>query len=149
MEVFEIKSGSLAVGDPTVGLVELDLGLEPGFYRLAAGALIPAVVGDSLIDLGNPYLFAVDASVREEVEDWFEEVGEECSYQIRQMVDRLPELEEELGIRLSFYWETDLAGRAMEGQYRLNENAIEETDEPEPEEETEEEGEEDGDDEEE
>ncbi|MDX1632364.1 MAG: hypothetical protein R3234_10910 [Thermoanaerobaculia bacterium] len=140
MEVFEIKSGSLAVGDPTVGLVELDLGLEPGFYRLAAGALIPAVVGDSLIDLTNPYLFAVDASVQEEVEDWFEEVGEECSYQIRQIIDRLPELEEELGIRVSFYWETDLAGLAREGQYRLNENAIEETEEPAPEEEDEEDG---------
>ena len=46
-----------------------------------------------VINLDGPYIFVLDATYVEQFENWFHEVGSECSYLIPEIVERLEEVE--------------------------------------------------------
>jgi hypothetical protein len=55
---FDIQTGSVATGDPTMGLVTYDLRLPAGRYCCEAGALRRPTAEDAqVITLDGPYLF--------------------------------------------------------------------------------------------
>lgn len=128
-EEFDIRSGSMLIGDPTMELAKFDLNLPPGRYRLKEGALMAINAGDALdpkkIDLDGPYLFVLDASAESQFDSWYHEAGRATSYNIIEVVKRLPELEVRLDITVAFYWVADLFDDAVEGTFTLNPKAIE------------------------
>jgi hypothetical protein len=122
--VFDLKTGTLAVGDPTMGLAHYSLALPAGAYRLGSRAFrrAPGQTDSAQppIDLDSPYVFALDAAHVAEFESWYHRVGNECAYMALTLAERLPEFETAVGARIGFYWEHEVAGRNREGQYVLD-----------------------------
>src|SRR5262245_55259102 len=78
---FDIKTGSLAIGDPTMGLVTFDLQLPSGRYRCEPGAIRPRTARDTkTITLDGPYLFVVDASLADKFLEWYNREFNECGF---------------------------------------------------------------------
>ena len=50
----------------------------------------------------------VDSKDREEFENWYHEIGNETSYVIPVITQRLNEIEERIGGKVAFNWEEDL-----------------------------------------
>jgi hypothetical protein len=122
---FDINSGSVAIGDPTMDLVTYDLALPPGRYRCDPGALRRPTVTDTLkIRLDGPFLFVVDAALSEKFLEWYHRTGIECNYDILKVAMRLGEATQFLGAEVGFYWEETLSGRAQEGTYALDSSLI-------------------------
>lgn len=123
-QVFDLKTGTLAVGDPTMGLAHYSLALPAGAYRLGSrafrGVAGPANSAQPTIDLDSPCVFALDAAHVDEFDSWYHRVGNECSYMVHALAKRLPEFEAAAGVRVGFYWEHDVAGENHEGQYVLD-----------------------------
>ena len=119
MSKFTVTSGRIAIGDPTMGLVEIEVG-GSGQYRLQCGALTPPQSGAAKISLDSPAIFVVDATHREELEEWYHRVGNETSYDLMSIQERLAEAQKELGVEIGFYWENELAPNAEEGAYGLD-----------------------------
>jgi hypothetical protein len=123
-QVFDLKTGVLAIGDPTMGLAQYSLTLKAGAYRLGPKAFRrPVGKADSakpLIDLDSPCVFALDAAHVPEFKAWYHRVGNECSYMVLTLEQRLPEFEAIIGSRVGFYWEEEIAGENREGQYILD-----------------------------
>jgi len=118
---FDVRTDSIAIGDPAMGLVHYALAVPAGRYRLEAGALRAGDDSDATaIRLDGPYLFVVDASAEEEFLRWFHRAFDECGYIIPRVVERLEEATAGLGVRVGFYWEEELVGEAREGTYRLD-----------------------------
>jgi hypothetical protein len=118
---FDVKTGSIAIGDPAMGLVTYDLRLPPGRYRLNFGALRQPTANDlQKISLDGPYLFVMDASVVTRFLEWFHRTYEECGYIIPRVEMRLDEAATTLGAKVGFYWEETLSGLAQEGVYALD-----------------------------
>src|SRR5262245_54291181 len=122
---FDITSGSLAIGDPTMGLVQFDLQLPPGRYRCERGSLrSPGSKDTQTIRLDGPYLFVVDASCCDQFLEWYHRTFDECGYDITRVAMRLDEAAEALGTAPGFYWEESLSGEAREGTYALEKSLI-------------------------
>ena len=118
---FEVRTGSIAIGDPAMGLVVFNLGLSPGQYRLERGALMDPQDHDGRkITLDGPFLFVVDAIAMEGFLKWLHRTFEECQFVIPEVAMRLNEAAVELGLEVGFYWEDTLSGRAQEGTYALD-----------------------------
>jgi hypothetical protein len=118
---FDVRSGCIAIGDPTMGLPHYPLNLPAGRYRLQPGALREVAGTKSApISLDGPFLFVVDASLEAEFLSWYHRTFDECGYIVPRVVERLPEVEAKLGVRIGFYWEEELVGAAKEGTYQLD-----------------------------
>ena len=123
---FHIETGTVAIGDPAMGLAEFALRLPPGDYRLAVGALCESSEPEkAAIRLDGPYLFVVDAASKGRFEECFHELFEECGYAIPDLVERLDELSSRVGRKVGFYWEGELTGVYIEGSYDLDPACIE------------------------
>src|SRR5262245_39912707 len=108
---FDIQTGSVAIGDPTMGLVTYDLRLAPGRYRCDPGALRRATAKDTqTITLDGPYLFVVDAALTDGFLEWYHRTFEECGFVIPKVAMRLEEAAKALGAEVGFYWEQTLSG---------------------------------------
>lgn len=122
--VFDLKTGSLAVGDPTMGLARYSLALPAGAYRLGSQAFRraagQAISTQPLINLDSPCVFALDAAHIAEFESWYHRTGNECSYMALTLAKRLPEFETAVSARVGFYWEHEVASQDCEGQYVLD-----------------------------
>jgi hypothetical protein len=126
---FYVKTRSIAIGDPAMGLATFDLRLPPGRYRLNFGALRAPTAEDlSKISLDGPYFFVVDAAFVEPFLEWFHRTYEECGYIIPRVEMRLDEAAAALGVEVAFYWEEALSGLAQEGVYALDTAEIERCD---------------------
>lgn len=122
---FDIKTGSVAIGDPTMGLVTYDLRLPAGRYRCDPGALRQPTANDGqTICLDGPYLFVVDASLADKFLEWYHRTFNECGCIIPNVAMRLDEAAKVLGAEVGFYWEETLSGRANEGTYALETSLI-------------------------
>ena len=82
---FHIETGTVAIGDPAMGLAEFALRLPPGDYRLAVGALCESSEPEkAAIRLDGPYLFVVDAASKGRFEECFpphsQAAAWECPY---------------------------------------------------------------------
>ncbi len=124
-QVFDLKSGRLAVGDPTSGLALYQLSLPAGTYRLGPKSLrrVPGATAPEaqpFIDLDSPCVYALDATHVEAFEAWYHRVGSECSYMVHALAKRLAEFEAAAGTRVGFYWEQEIAGKGQEGRYVLD-----------------------------
>jgi hypothetical protein len=127
--VFELKTGRVAIGDPAMGLARYSLNRPPGLYRLSGWAFLmvddlSTVPADAIIDLNAPYVFVLDEGRLAEFERWYHQVGNECSYMVLAIVQRLPEFETAAGTRVGFYWEREVAGENFEGQYILDPDEV-------------------------
>lgn len=107
MDTFTTSSRCVSIGDPTMGLVNVTLP-ENGTFKLLPGCLIESTDEDEVIDLDSPGLFVVDSKDREEFENWYHEIGNETSYVIPVITQRLNEIEERIGGKVAFNWEEDL-----------------------------------------
>ena len=106
-------------------MADYDLALDPGFYRLQAGALHEDSADVTpRINLASPYLFVVDAAVKDAFLSWFHRVSQECNYRIPMVIERLGDAENTLGLRVGFYWEDDLANSSKEGIYHLDASKV-------------------------
>jgi hypothetical protein len=122
---FDIQTGSIAIGDPTMGLVTYDLGLPPGRYRCDPGALRRPTPKDAqTISLDGSYLFVVDAVLADKFLGWYNRVFNECGFVIPRVAMRLDEAAKAVGAEVGFYWEETLSGRAQEGAYALETSLI-------------------------
>jgi hypothetical protein len=122
---FDIKTGSVAIGDPTVGLVTYELRLASGRYRCDPGTLRRPTDDDAQkICLDGPYVFVVDASLADRFLEWYHRAFNECGYMIPNVAMRLDEAARALGAEVGFYWEHTLSGRAQEGTYALETSLI-------------------------
>jgi hypothetical protein len=127
---FDLKTGSLAVGDPTMGFARYTLPLAPGAYRLGPQAFryvaanSAVELGQPIISLDNPCVFAPDASHVVEFEAWYHRIGNECAYMALTLAERLTEFEAAVGARVGFYWEHEVAGYDREGQYVLDPTGV-------------------------
>jgi hypothetical protein len=122
---FDIKTGSIAIGDPTMGLVTYDLQLPPGRYSCNPGALRPRTAKDvQTISLDGSYLFVVDASLSDRFLEWYKSAFNDCGFIIPKVAMRLDEAAKSLGAEVGFYWEETLSGRAQEGTYALDTSSI-------------------------
>ncbi len=122
---FDIKTGSVAIGDPTMGLVTYDLGLLPGRYRCEPGTLRrPTVEDKQTINLDGPYLFVIDGALADKFLEWYELTFNECGYDLIKIVMRLDEAAKLLGAEVGFYWEQTLSGSPQEGTYALETSLI-------------------------
>jgi hypothetical protein len=122
---FDIKTGSVAIGDPTMGLVTYDLRLSPGRYRCDPGVLRQPTANDKqTICLDGPYLFAVDAGLSDKFLEWYRRTFKECGYIIPKLAMRLDDAAKALGLEVGFYWEETLSGKAKEGTYALETSLI-------------------------
>ncbi|MFO0796912.1 MAG: hypothetical protein U0804_05505 [Gemmataceae bacterium] len=123
-QVFDLTTGTLAVGDPTMGLARYPLALPAGAYQLGSQALRRAVgQADPAVPpivLDSPCVYALDAAHVAEFESWYHRAGNECAYMALTLAARLPEFEAAVGARVGFYWEDDVAGQAREGRYVLD-----------------------------
>lgn len=123
MPEFTLETGSVAIGDPVMGLARYSVSLSPGRYALEMGALKQIDGTESeenrlpLIDLDGPCIYILDASKIEQFETAFHEVGKECSYMMMEMQNRHKEIEQKTGAQIGFYWEEKLAGASREGRY--------------------------------
>ncbi len=126
MSEFTLETGSIAIGDPVMGLARYPVSLPPGCYVLEPGALKHVIAADSdetslpLVDLDGPYVYVLDASKCEQFETAFHEVGNECSYMMMEMQNRHQDIERKTGTQIGFYWEEELAGENREGKYVLD-----------------------------
>jgi hypothetical protein len=123
--VFDLQSGRLAVGDPTMGLARYSLSVSPGPYQLGNRAFrrvedVRAIATEALINLDSPCVFALDDSHVASFEEWYHRVGNECAYLVLTIAERLSEFESVVGSRVGFYWEHEVAGKNREGQYTLD-----------------------------
>jgi hypothetical protein len=123
---FEIKTGSVAIGDPTMGLVNYDLGLPPGRYRCDPGALRRPTAKDAqTITLDGPYLFVVDAALTGRFLEWYHRTFNEGFFPIeadlRAAKDFGGLVEPHRYLRNH---ESALSGRAQEGTYALETRLI-------------------------
>jgi hypothetical protein len=77
--IFDLKSGVLAIGDPTKGFAHYELRLAPGTYRLGPEAFLPADrkedPASSLINLDSGCIFALDGAHAELFMQWYHQVG--------------------------------------------------------------------------
>jgi hypothetical protein len=122
---FDVKTGSIAIGDPTMGLVTFDLRLQPGHYRCDPGLLRQPTAKDAqTISLDGPYLFVVDAALAERFLEWYNRAFNECGFVIPAVAMRLDKAAKTLGVEVGFYWEETLSGRAQEGTYALDVSLI-------------------------
>jgi hypothetical protein len=121
--VFDLESGTLAIGDPAMGLARYPLRLAPGAYRLGSQAF-QLNAGDNepapLISLDSPCVYALDAAHLAKFKEWYHRVGNECNYMALTLAERLPEFESAVGARVGFYWEREVAGDDREGEYVLD-----------------------------
>src|SRR5690606_10727599 len=97
--IFDLTTGRLAVGDPTMGLAQCSLALPAGAYRLGprafrsvdkSSAVEPV---QSLIEMDSPCVFALDAALVEEFEAWHHRVGDERSHMVHTIAKELREFE--------------------------------------------------------
>jgi hypothetical protein len=122
---FDVQTGSIAIGDPAMGLVTFALHLPPGRYCCNPGALRPATAEDlQTISLDGPFLFVVDAALSNQFLEWFHRTFNECGFVIPKVAMRLDEAATALGAEVGFYWEETLSGRAQEGTYALDATQI-------------------------
>lgn len=122
---FDIQTGSVAIGDPTMGLVTYELCLPLGHYRCDPGALrVPTAKDAQTIALDGPYLFVVDAALTDRFLEWYHHTFNECGFVIPRVVMRLDEAAKALDAEVGFYWEETLSGRAQEGTYALETRLI-------------------------
>jgi hypothetical protein len=122
---FDIKTGSVAIGDPTMGLVTYHLGLPSGRYRCDPGALRRPTAEDArTISLDGPYLFVVDGAFADRFLEWYNRAFNECGFVIPKVAMRLDDAAKALGVEVGFYWEETLSGRAQEGSYALETSLI-------------------------
>lgn len=123
-QVFDLKTTTLAVGDPTMSLALYQLSLPVGAYRLGSQAFRRATAEESsdqpTFGLDSPYAFAMDAAHIAAFDVWYHRLGKECSYTILTLVERLSEFESAVGSRIGFYWEHEVAGGDREGRYILD-----------------------------
>ena len=98
---------------------------ELGDLKLQVGALTKAKEDVEPISLDSPSLFVVDTKNEKEFEDWFHEIGNETSYTIPLMINRISEIEEKIGMKIAFYWEEEITGDASEGEYSFDTSKIE------------------------
>jgi|688.fasta_scaffold159125_3 hypothetical protein len=130
MSKFTLETGSIAIGDPVMGLARYSVSLPPGRYELEAGALVQVngidVEKDNApsINLDGPYIYVLDAAKVQQFEIAFHEIGNECSYMMLEMQNRHHELEKRTGTLIGFYWEEELAGASREGKYVLDINRV-------------------------
>jgi len=125
-DIFDLRGGEMAIGDPAVRLVHYKLGLPSGCYRLVRGALRHAMSSDSpLIDLDRPCVFVMDSALEREFAQWFEATDAACCRNVASVAKRLPELETRIGARVGLYWDDDLSERSREGQYVLDLEKVE------------------------
>lgn len=121
---FGLASGKIAIGDPGMGLVVAKVDRAPGRYRLQRGALVaPSRRQRGLspvMTLDLPCLFVLDAAHKRAFLAWFERIWAECRYDMARVGQRASEIPSELGCEVAFYWESELAGVAKEGSYRLD-----------------------------
>lgn len=76
------------------------------------------------MDLDGPYLFVLDQKYLQKFEDWYHQVGGECSYMIHAIAGRLGEFESSSGTRIAFYWSADVASGNRQGRYVLDASGI-------------------------
>lgn len=121
-QVFSLRSGRLAVGDPAMALREFGTSFPAGTYFLGVGALRPvdAEPNQQILSLDTPGVFALDAECNTGFESWYHRVGNDCGYRLDIILKRLSEFEELTGLRVAFYWENDVAVKCREGQYTLD-----------------------------
>ena len=129
---FEIRSGVLAIGDPTMGMARYSVSLSPGLYRLMPKCLQPAPASvptepHRLINLDSPCIFAMEYSYLDDFEAWYHHVGAGCSYMLMTIIDQLQDFESSIGSRVAQYWEADLAVGNREGTYVLDPSLIKES----------------------
>lgn len=122
---FDIQTGSIAIGDPTMGLVTFNLRLPVGRYRCDPGTLRRPTEKDAqTVTLDGPYLFVVDAALAEKFLKWYHRTLSECGFVIPKLAMRLGEAAKFLGAEVGFYWEETLSGRAQEGTYAVDTRSI-------------------------
>src|SRR5262249_33753940 len=109
---FDIQTGSIAIGDPAMGMVRFDVGLPRGRYCCHRGALRETTDEDGqAIRLNGPFVFVVDAALVERFLEWFHRTFNECRFVIPKVAMRLDEVAAELGAKVGFYWEETLSGK--------------------------------------
>ncbi len=122
---FDVRSGSVSIGDPTMGLTKFDLRLPIGRYRCDPGTLrVPSTKDTQTICLDGPYLFVVDAMLTDRFLEWYHRVFNECGFVIPALAMRLNEAAKAIGAEVGFYWEETLSGIAQEGTYALDAECI-------------------------
>jgi hypothetical protein len=122
---FDIQTGSVAIGDPTMGLVTYNLRLSAGRYRCDPGSLRrPTEMDAQTITLDGPYLFVVDAALTDRFLEWYHRTLNECGFEIPKVAMRLDEAAKALGAEVGFYWEETLSGQAQEGTYALETSLV-------------------------
>ena len=123
---FTLQTGTLAVGDPTMGLVSFSLALPTGDYLLGPQALrrvadeSPPDTTRPFISLDSPCLFALDATHAEDFLAWYHRAGNECGYMAHVLAEKVVKFEVDAGVRVGFYWEAEVAGENREGRYTLD-----------------------------
>ena len=126
-QVFDLKTGNIAIGDPTMGLVQYPLKRPAGAYSLEKGALSDESSDSDdapCISLDSPGIFVMDSSVAEAFTEWYHRVGNECSYMMLTIIERLPELQSAIGARVAFYWESEVGGEYREGEYTFDSSKV-------------------------
>jgi hypothetical protein len=122
---FDVGTGSIAIGDPAMGLVTFDLGLLTGRYHCNRGALREPTDKDTQrIRLDGPFVFIVDSAKKDQFLEWYHRTFRECGFVIPMVAMRLGEATTELGVQVGFYWEEMLAGKSREGTYALDRTMI-------------------------
>ncbi len=122
---FDIKTGSVAIGDPTMGLVTYDLRVPPGRDCCDPGTLRrPTAEDPQTICLDGPFLFVVAAALADRFLEWYHQTFNECGFDITKVAMRLDEAAKSDGAEVGFYWEETLSGRAQEGSYALETSLI-------------------------
>jgi len=122
---FDIRTGSVTIGDPAMGLVTYGLRLPPGRYRCAPGALRRPTANDAqTICLDGPHLFVVDTAFSNKFLDWYKQTFNECGFVVPKVAMRLDEAATAIGVQVGFYWEETLSGHAQEGTYALETSLI-------------------------
>jgi hypothetical protein len=124
MDTFTVTGSSIYVGDPTIGMVKYAIDLPAGEYTLSKWALVPSKGGDA-IDTETMVIYVVDSSKGSEFEDAYHQIGNECDYNMMQMEQRHQEIERALGVRVGFYWVSELSGSGEEGTFQLDRTKIE------------------------
>jgi hypothetical protein len=125
-EVFALSSGTVAIGDPTMGLVEVAVSLPPGSYRLVRGALRRPASSEErpLVDTETMVVYAMDATVAERFEEVFHRMAETVSYDMSEMLTLHDKLQSEVGETVGFYWVGELSGEWTESTFAFDAERI-------------------------
>ena len=121
---FDLLTGRLAIDDPAMGLATYTLSFKPGKHRLESSAL-RLVDGKAkhdqrtLVRLDFPCVFALDRRHVDEFKEWYHRIGNECSYNMLTISERLAEFESAVGCKLGFVGNTKLPVMIAKGSTSL------------------------------